>query len=154
MKMASIQFDEVSEYGGLMTVVKEKHLAVSKGWQEVSGVYMALIGWTDTPGKRHTWLNLALEGQQNPFQLSSDQLRLWGPLSGTLAGNSLCSPKDNHWDYKCSQALGCGNWKVCPPCWARDLQVHFVLEHGWVTPLAHVSINPSPRKPKQEVPLE
>lgn len=67
MKMASIQLDEVSEYGGLMTAVRKKHLAVSKGRQEVSGAYMALIGWTDTPGKRHTWLNLALEGQQNPF---------------------------------------------------------------------------------------
>lgn len=85
---------------------------VSKGRQEVSGAYMALIGWTDTPGKRHTWLNLALEGQQNPFQLSSDQLRLWGPLSRIPAGKQSVFTHRGSLGLKPSEAVVFGVWRV------------------------------------------
>lgn len=73
---------------------------------------MALIGWTDTPRKRHTWLNLALEGQQNPFQLSSDQLRLWGPLSGILTGKLSLFTHRGPLGVQPSEAVVFGVWQM------------------------------------------
>lgn len=69
MKMVSKQFDEVSEKRGLMTLVRKKHLLVSKGRQEVSGIYGALTGQTNTPRKRHTWLNLARRNNRKPLSI-------------------------------------------------------------------------------------
>lgn len=52
-----------------MTVVKKKHLSVSKGRQEVSGVSAALIGQASAPRKRHTWLNLAQRNNKKPLSI-------------------------------------------------------------------------------------
>ena len=73
---------------------------------------MALMGWTDTPRERHTWLNSALEGQQNPFQLSSDQLRLWGPLSGILTGKLSLFIHRGSLGLQPSEAVVFGVWQM------------------------------------------
>lgn len=69
MKMASIQFDEVSSRERPNDTCKRKHLLVSKGRQEVSGTSVALIGQANTPRKRHTWLNLAQRNNKKPLSI-------------------------------------------------------------------------------------